>query len=351
MYKNKIAILDSGFIGSYLNFLVELCEKNSIDVDFYTKDKNFKTINHLKKIYFENEKYIEELCKKKDYDFILGDCYAFENVVSIFHLPTKSQRMECCPNFIYKFFYYIGHRKKIKEIQIFLNKTPKIFVVSSILKEDLKKHARYDENKIKVVYPGFEFDDKKITNNKKREENSFVIGLSAVGFVTKGGFILLDAIRRLRKKYPYIKAKIIYPKYKTNLGLFLYMNFWNLKKNVEFLTYQKEMSNFYNSLDCFVCASICEAFGRVVTESMNFKVPTIVSSTTGAKDIIKDGENGLIFERKKYSGEDLAKKIEYIINNKEEMEKITEKAYITAQALTWKNFAYEIFNELYSQKF
>lgn len=173
--------------------------------------------------------------------------------------------------------------------------------------------------------------------------------MSGVGFVTKGGFVLLDAIRRLKNNYPNIRAKIIYPKHKNNLGLKLYMLFSNLNGYVEFLGYQKNMQEFYTSLDCFVCPSIQEAFGRVVTEAMNFKIPTVVSSTTGAKDIIKNEVNGFIFERKNYSGKNLANKIEYIIKNPDKMKPLTEAAYITAQEITWENFAKTIFKEFYPE--
>lgn len=160
--------------------------------------------------------------------------------------------------------------------------------------------------------------------------------------------MFLDAIRRLKKDYPNIKAKIIYPDYKKNLGLMLYLWFYKLKDTVEIVGYQKDMSAFYRSLDCLVVPSIFEAFGRVVIEGMTHKIPVIVGSGVGAKDIIKDGENGFVFEAEGYSGKPLAEKMKEVIRNYNNLDNLVNSACaLSKSGFTWKNFGEEIFKELY----
>jgi len=61
---------------------------------------------------------------------------------------------------------------------------------------------------------------------------------------------------------------------------------------------QSEISNFYALSDLFVLPSgPGETWGLVVNEAMLFQLPVIVSSTVGcAKDLVKDGQNGFVFE-------------------------------------------------------
>ena len=357
----KLAILYSGFMDEYIECFLNLCEKHNVlvDVILCNKDKIFtQKINKIAKITadldFKNPLKIMELDKKvkkitenENYDYIICDSFTLSNTAGIMHSPSITKRMQICPNIIYKTIHFLTHFNRIIFNKFFYRKCPKLFVVSSILKDDYTQNINLPKEKIKVVFPGFQFNPNAEIQHKKRKKNEFIVGMSANGFSTKGGFILLDAIKILKKKYPQIKAKIIYAKYANNLGINLCMKFWNIKNNVEFLDFQNDMNKFYNSLDCLVCPSLCEAFGRVVTEAMNYKVPVIVSSTTGAKDIIEHQKNGLIFERKKYSGKDLAQKIEYIIQNPDKAESMANVAYATSQDITWEKFAKDIFYELY----
>lgn len=358
----KIAIIASGFMGEYLETFINLCKTYNIKIDLLTHDKSKTSEKNIDNIfYIENEfnyknpqkiikldKEIRELTENKGYDYILSDTVAVSNTVTVFHSPTINKKMQLSPNILYKFFHFIGHLNRILFNKTFYRNCPKIFTVSSLLANDYEQNYNIPRERIKVVFPGFQFK-KSIKDLSLKNSDNFTVGMSANGFVSKGGFILLDAIKILKKKYPNIKARIICTRYKTNLGIKLFINIFRLKNNVEFLGFQKDMNVFYNSLDCVVCPSLFEAFGRVVTEAMMFKIPVIISSTTGAKDIIKDYENGLIFERKNYSGKNLANKIEYIMQNQDKIPELTEKAYNTAQNITWEKFANDIFFELYPE--
>lgn len=58
---------------------------------------------------------------------------------------------------------------------------------------------------------------------------------------------------------------------------------------------QDELNKLYHQCEVLILPSRLDGFGMVVTEAMATGTPVIVSTHTGAKDLIKDGINGWIF--------------------------------------------------------
>ncbi|MGC1872564.1 MAG: glycosyltransferase family 4 protein [Acidobacteriaceae bacterium] len=59
---------------------------------------------------------------------------------------------------------------------------------------------------------------------------------------------------------------------------------------------QSELPRFYDLCDAFVLPSIHEPWGLVVNEAMNAGKPIVVSDQVGCQpDLVKDGDNGLVF--------------------------------------------------------
>jgi len=69
----------------------------------------------------------------------------------------------------------------------------------------------------------------------------------------------------------------------------------------------------FSRASIFVLPSIHESFGLVVLEAMASGLPVIVSDNVGAKDCVKDGSNGYIFQRG--SSTDLTSLIQKFIND------------------------------------
>jgi len=61
---------------------------------------------------------------------------------------------------------------------------------------------------------------------------------------------------------------------------------------------QSQVSEYYAISNVFVmCSSIGETWGLSVNEAMNFGLPVIISDVTGcAEDMVKNGDNGYVFE-------------------------------------------------------
>lgn len=360
--KKKLAILYSGFMCYYLNYFLDLCHGNNIDVDLFLPDDeniehkgiskkyiyktklNTKNINSLKQ--FEEE--IKNLVNIDDYYYLISDSIAFPFSCNIVHNHSFIWRINTWSNFLYRKILELGHFNRINTEKEFYKYCPKIIAVSNIVKEDIIKSYNISSNKIAVVHPGMNTEINKI--NDKRENDKFIIGSVTCGFNTKGGYIVLEAVRKLlkRKLLQDIEVRLINPKIDKQLFLKLYIKFFKLEKYVKFYPYQKDIKKFYNELDCLICASKYEAFGRVVSEAMINRVPVIAGSNVGASDIIKDDDNGFIFIADKNREKNLADKLENLINNYKKYSYIKDNAYNTAINLTWENFASGLFRALYS---
>ena len=107
--------------------------------------------------------------------------------------------------------------------------------------------------------------------------------------------------------------------------LLSYINKNNLKDKVIFHGYRNDVNNILKNMDIGIMTSINEAFGRVTVEYMANYMPVIGVNTGGTAEIIKDKLNGFLYELNNI--EELASKMEYFINNKDDIERIGKSAY------------------------
>lgn len=333
--KHRIAIVKGGFLYLYIEYFKKLCTDHNIEIDFFEKGT----------MRIENSEM---------YDFILSDNTPTFGVCKIFHQHSILYQLSKSNNPLYSIIYFIFHLNKIKNSFIQNKSYRKAICVSTEIKRDLEKFYKIPPEKIIVSHAGFVEPEQNNDNKvfKKFDNNStFTICTSAVGFVTKGGYTLLNALREFRKMFPNIKIKanIIYPKHKRNLGVKLFVKLFKLTDMVEFYGYQDNINNFYNQAHCLTCQSIYEAFGRIVTEAMYQKIPVIVGNNIGASDIIEDGVNGFIFENNKNRSRNLALKIKEVYDQYNDLSQLVENAYKTSKQLTWQDFAKEIFYNLYPE--
>ena len=80
---------------------------------------------------------------------------------------------------------------------------------------------------------------------------------------------------------------------------------------------------YYAATDIFLMCSRAEAFGRVTVEAMMGGCLAIGANTAGTKELIEDGVTGYLFEAA--NPDDLARKIEYALEHKEQSRALAEK--------------------------
>ncbi len=273
----------------------------------------------------------------KNYQYILSEKGIFNSDVTYLHDHTNKFRHK----FMYKkWFYFIYkiisrkqylNRKMIDgKIQNHLKYTKKIIVSSKVLKEDYVRNYNIEPSKIYILPPPVEYKEYKTSI---KNQKIFTFGLSATGFERKGGYYVLKSVAKLKKKYLNFKVKIICKK--QNLFLKFLILYYGINRYVDFVPIQKDMSDFYDSIDCLLMPSILEPFGMVATEAMMNSKPAIVSKISGASYIINDGVNGFITNNK-----NLDEKMQQVLDmTNEEYINMCKNAYNSVVGFTCENFA------------
>jgi UDP-glucose:(heptosyl)LPS alpha-1,3-glucosyltransferase len=358
----------------FFNLIKSFCEENN-QIDIYCSKSDIENIEGINKIIVVDEYYdhlkpqtmekfyakVKELIKNENYDAVISENITPPVDITFLQGHSLLNRLKRDKNPLETFFY--NFRKVKKERMKFHKKWldegyRKIFVVSNVLKRDIIENYNISENKISVIYPGVDISDTLIVADShapniaygdliaENNNKTITFGIVAPGFKIKGGFIFLKALGLIKKKGYDFKAKIIYPKYRKNLGVKLLIKLLNIEKNIEFLPYQENIQEFYRSIDCLVAPSIEDTFNLAVLEAMINYRPCIVSTNAGASEIIEDGKNGFVFEIKNNPEKNLAEKMILFIESTDKNKNICSNAFETAKYYSWQRTFENFVSEL-----
>lgn len=215
----------------------------------------------------------------------------------------------------------LGQYKELKRFDvIYRNKICDQFIaISESVKKDIIESGA-DCKKVTVVYNAINV--KKFSSISKQSHSGIVIGnVARFKPNEKGQDILIDAIANLKQRYPNIKcifaggpdkeSEDIFIKYQENVKK------RGLSKNIIFLGNVDNIPQFLAGVDIFVLPSRLEGFGISLIEAMAAGIPCIASNLNGPSEIIGNDERGFLFTPN--SSYDLSEKIEYVINNYDEI--------------------------------
>jgi glycosyltransferase involved in cell wall biosynthesis len=179
----------------------------------------------------------------------------------------------------------------------------------------------------KEFFPIDKFSAKKALN---LDPNCINIGFGSINnnCRRKGYHLLINAL------------KTISTKYEINLITFGSSNTIDYQLNFNIFDFGRiNNPNFhriiYSSMEIFIIPSIEEAFGQTALESLACGTPVIGFNNTGICDIIKDDYNGYLAINSDYN--DLAFKIESLINNPNILKKLNQNAILSATKFSHKN--------------
>lgn len=338
------------------NLILGLIESNLFDIDIYCKQSNIgaNTVNAINSVTVLNKKTfvkdLEEKLKEQHYDYVLSSDILLPFANNLIHSNSSKYKSKNGKNKFLQQILKIYNAKKITAQELcFSNNNRAVFTVSESLKKDYTENFNLDEKKVFVSYPAvdnyFEFIPEPL-------KETFIIGSMAGGGLNKGGYLLLLALRKLPQNCR-LKARIIFPKIKKAFFFKLCIKLLGLQKRIEILPKQENMDEYYKTIDCYVLPSLNEAFGLVVTEAAsNFK-PSLVSSTAGVGELIKDGKNGFIFDRTEHPVRNLAQKLieitDIYFNKNPKFVEISKNAQEITTKLCWKKFTDTIINNMVSE--
>lgn len=339
------------------NIIQSLISSGKFDIDIFCKKSTIDSLEGIDSIKVLNKKtFVKDLERElalKKYDYVLSSdvLLPFGNLV--LHSNSAKFKTKNGKSKFLERILSVYNAKKIKvQEKCFAKNDKHIFTVSSSLKRDYVENYALDENKVFACYPAV--DEAECVFSEQKTD--FTIGGMAGGGLNKGGYLLLFAINKFKnalvknERIKNFKARIIFPKI-HKAGFFkLLIKLLNLSDTVELLPRQEDMQKFYQSIDCYVLPSLNEAFGLVVTEAASNGKPSLISSTTGAKDIIVDGENGFVFDRTKTPLKNLADGLKRVhdiyFSDHSKFVEISKNACETSKSLDWKKFTDTIIENL-----
>jgi len=178
---------------------------------------------------------------------------------------------------------------------LILNKSNKIISISHHTKNDIIKHFKISENKIKVIHLAANenykpLDEKEIINIKQKYNlnYSFILYVGTLE-PRKNIPTLLKALYKLKKQG--IKHKLVITgkkgwKYKS---IFETIEKLNLQEDVIFTGYvpDEDLPALYNAADLFVYPSLYEGFGLPPLEAMQCGTPVITSNTSSLPEVVE----------------------------------------------------------------
>ncbi len=215
--------------------------------------------------------------------------------------------------------YYQKYPKKFKEIPFGLDLN--IFKPKDIKQKPENKIIAKAHQIVKFI------NDKFI--KKDKIDIVFVGGLDKAHYF-KGVDLLLEALSFLREKNWHLNI-VGDGNLKSDYELKAYQ--LGLEKKVSFLgkLSDEELIKNYQNSDLLILPSINnnEAFGIVLIEAMACKVAVLSSDLAGVRSVFEDGKQGLVF--KTGNRDDLKSKIEYLLSNKQTLNKMGEEARILAE--------------------
>jgi len=102
-----------------------------------------------------------------------------------------------------------------------------------------------------------------------------------------------------------------------------------------------QLPALYRTCDIFVSPAIGgESFGIVLLEAMASGKPAVASDNEGYRELVSDGVDGFLFERKKVP--DLIQKLELLIRNPDLRKQLGEAARLKALNYSWSKIAKEV---------
>lgn len=229
-------------------------------------------------------------------------------------------------------------------LPILLNKCEDIITISNNTKEDLVKFYKIKEEKIHVIYNGY---DESLFNNDECDKNYFRDKFNLNKYILiVGASFPHKNIDNYIKSYSLIKDKVEEKlvivggrkEYKEYLKKICKVN--NVENDVIFMPYLNdyEISLLYKNATLMIYPTLYEGFGLPAIESMACGIPVLMSNTSSLPEI---GENAAEYFDP-YSIQDMAEKTVLLIKNEKLRNELSKKGLENVKRFSWDETAKNI---------
>ena len=214
---------------------------------------------------------------------------------------------------------------------------------SNFTKDEILKYMEYPKEKITVIHHGVDHNLYKVydivktetTKNKLKLSDDFLLFVGSIE-PRKNLLNLLKAYhclpQSIKNQYPLVLAG-----FKGWENAEVMNEIEKEKEHIKYLGYlsDEELAHVYNLATVFVYPSLYEGFGIPPLEAMASGTAVIASDVASLPEAC--GEAVLYVNPEKY--EDIAEKIMYLLENKEERKGLIAKGFIHSAKFTWEKAA------------
>ena len=195
----------------------------------------------------------------------------------------------------------------------------RIFTMSEYLRTSFVQN--FDLEPEKVVYVGGGINLERIPEpaDEKPYDTREILFIG-IEFTRKGGWVLLDAFRRVRERFPDARLHLVGPRELTIPS--------GCEAGVEFHGYlsksdpigKSKLEQLFQRCVLFVLPSLYEPFGIAPLEAMCHQLPCLVSDGWALKEMVTPNVNGMLTEPG--SVEDLADKLITLLSDPTELSRM-----------------------------
>ena len=208
-----------------------------------------------------------------------------------------------------------------------------IIAVSKTTKKDIVKNYEINENKISVIYNGYEKQIKKPALSEVEGLKKYILFVGTIQ-PRKNLEVLVDAFSKFSQTNIDFKLVIVGKKGWLFDSIFEKVRVMKLEDKIIFTGHviDEELIWYYKNAFCLTLPSLYEGFGIPVLEAMSYDCPTIISMTSSLPEI--GGDASLYFDPK--NSDDLLEKLQSLQANKKLRKELITKGRQRIKEFSWE---------------
>ncbi len=252
---------------------------------------------------------------------------------------------------------------RVEDRLVFKGGCRRFLAVSCLTREIFLSQYPVDSQLVRVIHPGIDtapYEDLDRELCRREIRGRFGIGADeplilfvSMNFAIKGLDHILRGLSSLRGKDSSARFRLLvigrgdektYGRLARELGLGDAVVFAGAVA-------REKLPEFYLAGDLYAMLSRFDTFGMVVLEAMAAGLPVLISGCVGARDIVREGENGFVVENPA-DEETIAERIKTMLNGNI-WERMGREALKTAGENSWEAVATRvlaIYEEIWSEK-
>lgn len=229
-----------------------------------------------------------------------------------------------------------------------IHNAAKVIAVSKTTKNDIMKSYQIKEDRISVIYNGYEKESKIRNLESKIEKHTKNPYILYVGTLQprKNIITLIQAFSKFRETNPKFRLIVAGKKGWLFESIFDLVSELGLNNDVYFTDYvtDQQLAFLYKNAFCFVLPSLYEGFGIPILEAMSFGCPVLSSFASSLPEV---GGDACLYFDPQNSGE-LVEKLELIKNDSKLKNSLIQKGKKRVKEFSWKKCAEETLSVIQS---